>query len=83
MCCAFSFCWWAYGRLPTEEPAETETNDPTTAESAGGGGKAATRGILAGDAQGGKGVVGAVHNAVAILEGVLRNAPTTEAKSAA
>ena len=25
VCSAFSFCWWAYGRLPTdEEPAETE-----------------------------------------------------------
>ena len=21
VCCAFSFCWWAYGRLPTEGPA--------------------------------------------------------------
>jgi DDE superfamily endonuclease len=81
VCCAFSFCWWAYGRLPTEELAETE-NDPTTAESAGRGEKEA-RGILAGDAQGGKGVVGALRNAHAILEGVLRNAPTTEAKSAA
>jgi hypothetical protein len=34
--CAFSFCWWAYGRLPTEELAETE-NDPTSAEQAGRG----------------------------------------------
>jgi hypothetical protein len=24
VCCAFSFCWWAYGRLPTDEPTETE-----------------------------------------------------------
>ena len=82
VCCAFSFCWWAYGRLPTEELAETETNDPTSAESAGRG-KKAPQGILAGDLEGGKGVVGAVHNAHAILEGVLRDAPTTEAKSAA
>jgi hypothetical protein len=81
VCCAFSFCWWAYGRLPTEELTETE-NDPST-ESAGRGEKAAPQGILAGDAQGGKGVVGAIHNAHAILEGVLRNAPTSEAKSAA
>jgi SRSO17 transposase len=28
VCCAFSFCWWAYGRLPTDEPAEME-NDPS------------------------------------------------------
>jgi len=25
VCLAFSFCWWAYGHLPTEEPAPTET----------------------------------------------------------
>jgi hypothetical protein len=33
VCCAFSFCWWAYGRLPTDEPAES-SNDPS-ADSAG------------------------------------------------
>jgi hypothetical protein len=81
VCCAFTFCWWAYGRLPTEELAESE-NDPS-AESGGGGKKAAPQAILAADAPRGKGVVGAVHNAHAILEGVLREAPTTEAKSAA
>jgi DDE superfamily endonuclease len=80
VCCAFSFCWWAYGRLPTEEMAETE-NDPS-AESAGRGEKAA-QGVLAGGFEGSKGVVGAVHNAVAILEGILRDAPTTTAKSVA
>jgi hypothetical protein len=26
--CAFTFCWWAYGRLPIDESAETEKNDP-------------------------------------------------------
>src|SRR5215216_4791123 len=82
VCCAFTFCWWANGRSPAslEELAETE-NDPS-AESAGRGKKAA-KSILAGDLEGGKGVVGAVRNAHAILEGVLREAPTTEAKSAA
>ena len=35
VCCAFSFCWWAYGQLPTEEKAETEDDDPAV-ESAGG-----------------------------------------------
>jgi DDE superfamily endonuclease len=39
--------------------------------------------ILAGDAQGGKGVAGTVGNAVALLESVLRDAPTVGAKSAA
>jgi hypothetical protein len=28
VCCAFSLCWWAYGRLPTDEPAETEEGPP-------------------------------------------------------
>jgi SRSO17 transposase len=28
VCCAFSFCWWVYGRLPTDEPAEMD-NDPS------------------------------------------------------
>jgi hypothetical protein len=82
VCCAFSFCWWAYGRLPTEELAQKTENDPTTAKAAGRGKKEA-QGILATDAQGGKGVVGALRNAQSILEGVLRDAPTTEAKSAA
>jgi hypothetical protein len=82
VCCAFSFCWWAYGRLPTEELAQKMENDPTTAKAAGRGKKEA-QGILATDAQGGKGVVGALRNAQSILEGVLREAPTTEAKSAA
>jgi hypothetical protein len=82
VCLAFSFCWWAYGRLPTEEePAESES-DPG-AESAEGGGKGA-QDILARDLEGGsKGVARAVDHAMAILESVLRDAPTTAAKSAA
>jgi hypothetical protein len=28
VCCAFSFCWWAYGRLPTEEMAQIDDPDP-------------------------------------------------------
>jgi SRSO17 transposase len=80
VCLAFSFCWWAYGRLPTdEEPAETGTS---SAESAGRG-KKETLGILAGGFEGGEGVVGAVGNALEILEGVLRDAPAAGAKSAA
>jgi hypothetical protein len=79
VCCAFSFCWWDYGRLPTdEEPAETGTpSEPA------GRGKKETLSILAGGLEGGKGVAGAMGNAVAILEGVLWDAPATAAKSAA
>jgi hypothetical protein len=80
VCCAFSFSWWAYARLPTKEPSRTENDVPT--ETAGRGEKA-TPGVLAGGFEGGKGLVGAVDHAGAILEGVLRDAPTAGAKSAA
>src|SRR5215203_5553127 len=80
VCLAFSFCWWAYGRLPIEEMAEPENDLPT--ESAGRGKKEAP-GVVAGGAQVGKGVAGTVGHAVALLEGILRDAPTTTAKSAA
>lgn len=80
VCCAFSFCWWAYGHLPTEEMTETRNDAPV--DSAGRG-KKGSRAMLAGDAQGSKGVVGALHNAQSILEGVLREAPTAGARSAA
>jgi SRSO17 transposase len=81
VCCAFSFCWWAYGRLPAEEVAETRS-DAAPVDSAGRGKKESTV-MLAGDLEGSKGVVGALHNAQSILEGVLREAPTTAARSAA
>jgi DDE superfamily endonuclease len=81
VCCAFSLCWWAYGRLPTEEPAERE-NRPS-ADSEGRGKKEAAGMLLAGSIEDGKGVVGALRNAQSILEGILRDAPTTTAKSAA
>src|SRR5215213_7221789 len=81
VCCAFSFCWWAYGRLPTdEEPAET--GEIPSAESAGRG-KKENLGILAGGFKVGKGMAGAMGNALEVLEGVLRDAPAKGAKSAA
>lgn len=79
--CAFTFCWWAYRRLPTDGPAKTEKNDPP-ARSAGRGKKEAP-GILAGGLEDGKGVAGTLRNAEEILEGVLRDAPAIGAKSAA
>jgi hypothetical protein len=81
VCCAFSFCWWAYGRLPTEEVAETR-NDAAPVDSAGRG-KKESRAVLAGDAQDSKGVAGAMDHAQSILEGVLRDAPAKGARSAA
>ncbi len=82
VCCAFSFCWWAYGRLPTEEePAQRERHP--SADSEGRGKKEAPGMLLAGGLEDGKGMVGALRNAHAILESVLRQAPTTGAKSVA
>jgi DDE superfamily endonuclease len=74
VCCAFSFCWWAYGRLPAslEEPTEME-NDPSS-DSAGRG-KNEVPDILAGDLEGGKGVAGALRNAQSILEGFSQRSP--------
>ena len=82
-CCAFSFCWWAYGRLPTDdEPTEQQPEGDLPAGSAGRG-KKETPSALDGGFEGGKGVAGTVGDAVALLEGVLRSAPATGAKSAA
>jgi hydroxymethylpyrimidine/phosphomethylpyrimidine kinase len=69
--------------LPTDEVAETE-NDPTTnADSERRGEKETPSSVLAGGLEDGKGVAGALRNALAILEGVLRDAPAAGAKSAA
>ncbi len=81
-CCAFSFCWWAYGRLPTDEPTEERPEEDLRVGSSGRG-KGEASGVLAGGVEGGKGVAGAVGDAHALLEGVLRSAPAKGAKSAA
>jgi SRSO17 transposase len=81
VCCAFSFCWWAYGHLPIAESAETTNDDhPSGSE---GWGKKETQGVLAAGLEGGAGMAGALDNAREILEGVLRDAPATGAKNAA
>jgi SRSO17 transposase len=54
MCCAFSFCWWAFRHLPTEEPTETEDTPASSSEPVGRGKKEAGR-IVAGGAEGGVG----------------------------
>jgi hypothetical protein len=81
VCCAFTFCWWAYGRLPTDEEVAQTSNDAPV-DPAGRGIKE-IRAMLAGDFEGSKGVAGALHNAQSILEGVLWDAPAKGAKSAA
>jgi hypothetical protein len=82
-CLAFSFCWWAYdGRLPTDEESAEDPEGDLPAGSSGRG-KKGNPGVLAGGVKGGEGVAGTVGDAVALLEGVLRSAPTTGATSAA
>ncbi len=81
-CCAFTFCWWAYGRLPTDDEPTERPEDDLPAGPAGRGGKE-TRGALAGSLEGGEGVAGTVGDALALLEGVLRQSPATGAKRAA
>jgi hypothetical protein len=82
VCCAFSFCWWAYGRLPVSPEGPAEAGNDVCAESAEGG-KKETFGTLAGGFADGKGVAGTVDHAQKILEGVLRDAPASGSKSAA
>lgn len=92
--CAFAFCWWSCADLlevgaPPGAIPKGETSDvvPAAPEVAGRGEKKGAGGpvpdVLAGGAEGGEGVAGAVGNAVALLEGVLRSAPAQGAKSAA
>jgi DDE superfamily endonuclease len=84
VCLAFSFCWWAYGRLPAssaDERAERPEGDLRVGRAARG--KKQTPGELAGGVEGDEGVAGTVGDALALLEGVLREAPTSGAKSAA
>lgn len=81
--CAFSFCWWAYGRLPTEETAEPEKPEDDLPAGSAGRGKKEDAGVLAGGLEGGEGVARAVGDALALLESVLRQAPAIGARSAA
>jgi hypothetical protein len=81
-CCAFSFCWWAYGRLPTEEGSSERAEGDLPVEPVGRGKKEAP-GVLAAGVEGGEGMAGTVGDAVALLEGVLRSAPATGATDAA
>lgn len=90
VCCAFSFCWYNQSRSPGDEalppdggqPAVPTDTDPATDEAAGRG-KNQAQDIVAGGAAVGAGVAGPVDNAVAILERVVRAAPTTSATRAA
>jgi hypothetical protein len=64
-----------------EEPTRTRNDLPPS--DLEGRGKKEARGIVAGDLEGGKRMVGAMDNAREILEGVIGNAPAARAKCAA
>jgi hypothetical protein len=81
--CAFSFCWWAYGRLPTDYEEQTQTRHVASPSETGRRGKKETPDVLATGIEGGKRMAGAMDNAREILEGVLGDAPAAGARSAA
>lgn len=76
-CLAFSFCWWAYGCLPAspDEPAEHQEGDLPAGSS--GSAERENPGVLARNLESGKGMAGALCDAMALLEGLLRSAPAS------
>lgn len=93
VCCAFTFCWWANagfveGEAPPgvilkgEETATTST-PPTVERGKKEDQEEPASPVLAGGAEEGKEMVGAIHNAVALLEGILREAPARGVKRVA
>ncbi len=90
VCCAFSFCWYNQSCLPSAEvllpddgqPAEPGDTNPAT-EKVAGRGENQTSGVVASRVAGGAGLVRPLDNAVALLERLVRAAPTTSATRAA
>jgi len=94
VCCAFTFCWWANTDLLLDEDAppgvvlEEEDASSSTSEEMERGEKGdskprAPSSVLARGTKKGEDVAGAVRNAVALLEGVLREAPAQGTAKAA
>jgi hypothetical protein len=91
VCCAFTFCWWANADLLEEEAPlgvvleEESASTSTSAVKRGkkGDQKPPASSALARGTKNGEDVAGAVRNAVAILEGVLRQAPAQGTAKAA
>lgn len=95
--CAFSFCWWACGAEGLEfigAPPGTVLQDDaqevvpaasTTTEGRGKKERATSRApaAMAASAEGGKGMAGALHYGVAILEGIHRQGPARRVESIA
>jgi hypothetical protein len=96
VCCAFSFCWWAWSRAPDAGPplgADAATRpaviEPATV-AAGWGGNVAGRGaagrpperVLAGGVAAGAGLAAPVDHAVALVARLVGAAPAPAAPSA-
>jgi SRSO17 transposase len=91
VCCAFSFCWWANadllkeetppGIVLEEEAASTSTS--SAVERGKKGDRKPASSALARGTKKGEDVAGAVRNALALLEGVLREAPAQGTAKAA
>jgi hypothetical protein len=91
VCCAFTFCWWACAALVEGKTSpgmvlDTEETWPASAPEEERGkkeGQTPVCYVLASGVEEGEGVAGAVRNAMAILESVLRQAPAQRATAAA
>lgn len=95
VCCAFSFCWWALAEVGAEalelgapprvgvENGEELRAAPETGARGKKEWNSSSDDVVAGGAEGGEGVAGAICNASELLEHVLQEPPTTKAKSAA
>jgi hypothetical protein len=91
VCCAFTFCWWANTDLLLEEEAPPgvvlEEEDASTSASmvqrGGKEGRKPASSVLARGTKEGEDMAGALRNALALLEGVLREAPAQRTAKAA
>ena len=84
VCCAFSFCWWSCAErlevgappgIVVEDDTEVVVRTASSGTTEGRGKKerassSSSPAVMAASAEGGKGMAGALGNAVAILEGI-------------
>jgi SRSO17 transposase len=88
VCCAFSFCWWAYLRRQATIVADQALDTAPAATVEPAGGKRKHRGgtpnaVVAGGAAAGTGLVGPVDHALALLARLVERAPTARLAGAA
>src|SRR5438270_11095637 len=88
VCCAFSFCWWAYLRRHATIVADQALDTAPAATVGSAGGKRKRRGgtpnaVVSGGAAAGTGLAGLVDYALAVLACVVERAPAARVASAA